>query len=131
VTSLDSVWFDALSSPAAASSSRRGDSVRSGGFPLIQRVPDLGHVPRQQLVHLSDRVISDSGQDPAQIIQAGGAPIVRANRSVALSRSEQVKDHADRRSAFHVRRDKVALLQRVQAPLGNRSSRKRPEQAWR
>jgi hypothetical protein len=36
------------------------DSVRSGGFPLIQAVPDLGHVPRQQLVHPSDRMIGDA-----------------------------------------------------------------------
>jgi len=34
-------------------------------------------------------------------------------------------------SAFHVRRDKAALFQRVQAPPGDRSSRKQPEQAWR
>ena len=34
-------------------------------------------------------------------------------------------------SAIHVRRDKAALLQRVQDPPGNRSSRKQPEQAWR
>jgi len=34
-------------------------------------------------------------------------------------------------SAFHVRREKAALLQRVQAPPGTRSSRKQPEQAWR
>jgi hypothetical protein len=31
----------------------------------------------------------------------------------------------------HVRRDKAARFQRVQAPPGDRSSRKRPEQAWR
>jgi hypothetical protein len=30
-----------------------------------------------------------------------------------------------------VRRDKAALFQRVQAPPGDRSSRKQPEQAWR
>jgi hypothetical protein len=30
-----------------------------------------------------------------------------------------------------VRRDKAALFQRVQAPPGNRSSRKQPGQAWR
>src|SRR5205823_11876297 len=36
-----------------------------------------------------------------------------------------------RRSAFHVRRDKAALFQWVQAPPGDRSSRKRPEQTWR
>ena len=35
------------------------------------------------------------------------------------------------RSAHHVRRDKAALFQRVQAPPGDRSSRKQPEQAWR
>jgi hypothetical protein len=29
-----------------------------------------------------------------------------------------------------VRRDKAALFQRVQAPPGDRSSRKQPEQAW-
>jgi hypothetical protein len=34
-------------------------------------------------------------------------------------------------SANHVRRDKAALFQRVQAPPGDRSSRKQPEQAWR
>jgi len=34
-------------------------------------------------------------------------------------------------AAFHVRREKAALLQRVQAPPGTRSSRKQPEQAWR
>jgi len=34
-------------------------------------------------------------------------------------------------SGFHVRRDKAALIQRVQAPPGDRSSRKQPEQAWR
>jgi hypothetical protein len=34
-------------------------------------------------------------------------------------------------SALHVRRDKAALLQRVQGPPGNRFSRKQPEQAWR
>jgi len=32
---------------------------------------------------------------------------------------------------YHVRRDKAALFQRVQAPPGDRSSRKQPEQAWR
>ena len=31
-------------------------------------------------------------------------------------------------SGFHVRRDKAALFQWVQAPPGDRSSRKRPEQ---
>jgi hypothetical protein len=30
-----------------------------------------------------------------------------------------------------VRRENAALLQRVQAPPGGRSSRKQPEQAWR
>jgi hypothetical protein len=34
-------------------------------------------------------------------------------------------------AVFHVRRDKAARFQRVQAPPGDRSSRKRPEQAWR
>jgi transposase len=34
-------------------------------------------------------------------------------------------------TAIHVRRDKAALFQRVQAPPGDRSSRKQPEQAWR
>jgi hypothetical protein len=34
-------------------------------------------------------------------------------------------------SAFHVRRDKAALIQRVQAPPGDRSSRKQLGQAWR
>ena len=34
-------------------------------------------------------------------------------------------------SAFGVRRAKAALSQRVQAPPGNRSSRKQPEQSWR
>ena len=34
-------------------------------------------------------------------------------------------------AANHVRRDKAALFQRVQAPPGDRSSRKQPEQAWR
>jgi len=34
-------------------------------------------------------------------------------------------------TALHVRRDKAALFQWVQAPPGDRSSRKRPEQAWR
>ena len=34
-------------------------------------------------------------------------------------------------SPFHVRRDKVALFQRVEVPPGDRSSRKQPEQAWR
>jgi hypothetical protein len=34
-------------------------------------------------------------------------------------------------AAFHVRRDKAALFQWVQAPPGNRSSRKQPEQAWK
>jgi hypothetical protein len=33
--------------------------------------------------------------------------------------------------ASRVRREKAALLQRVQAPPGTRSSRKQPEQAWR
>ena len=34
-------------------------------------------------------------------------------------------------TVLHVRRDKAALFQWVQAPPGDRSSRKRPEQAWR
>src|SRR5439155_21214102 len=34
-------------------------------------------------------------------------------------------------SAIHVRRDKAALFQWVQAPPGDRSSRNQPEQAWR
>ena len=34
-------------------------------------------------------------------------------------------------TACHVRRDKAALIQRVQAPPGDRSSRKQPGQAWR
>jgi len=34
-------------------------------------------------------------------------------------------------SAFGVRRDKAALFQWVQAPPGERSSRKQPEQSWR
>ncbi len=46
------------------------DSVSSGDLPLIQPVPDLGHVPRQQFVHLSDGVVGDSGQDPVLIILA-------------------------------------------------------------
>jgi hypothetical protein len=33
-------------------------------------------------------------------------------------------------SGIHVRREKAALLQRVQAPPGARSSRKQQEQAW-
>jgi hypothetical protein len=36
-----------------------------------------------------------------------------------------------RMAGFHMRRDKAALFQRVQAPPGDRSSRKQPEQAWR
>ena len=36
-------------------SRRLGDNVRSRSFPLIEPVPDFGHVPRQQLVHPSDR----------------------------------------------------------------------------
>jgi hypothetical protein len=43
---------------------------------------------------------------------------------------ELAEDHG-KISAVHVRRDKAALFQWVQAPPGNRSSRKRPEQAWR
>ena len=38
---------------------------------------------------------------------------------------------AERVTAYHVRRDKAALIQRVQAPPGDRSSRKQPEQLWR
>jgi hypothetical protein len=34
-------------------------------------------------------------------------------------------------STRHVRRDKAALIQRVQAPPGERSSRKQLGQAWR
>jgi hypothetical protein len=34
-------------------------------------------------------------------------------------------------TAFRVRRDKAALFQWVQAPPGDRSSRKQPGQAWR
>ena len=34
-------------------------------------------------------------------------------------------------SAMGVRREKAALFQWVQAPPGNRSSRKQPEQLWR
>jgi hypothetical protein len=34
-------------------------------------------------------------------------------------------------AGFRVRRDKAALFQRVQAPPGDRSSRKQPGQAWR
>ena len=45
---------------------------------------------------------------------------VRHFFSLAISKSE-----------YHVRRDKAARFQRVQAPPGDRSSRKRPEQAWR
>jgi hypothetical protein len=37
----------------------------------------------------------------------------------------------ERMTASHVRRDKAALIQRVQAPPGDRSSRKQPGQAWR
>jgi hypothetical protein len=36
-----------------------------------------------------------------------------------------------RMSAFHVRRNKAALIQQVQAPPDDRSSRKQPGQAWR
>jgi hypothetical protein len=36
-----------------------------------------------------------------------------------------------RPTAIGVRRDKAALFQWVQAPPGNRSSRKQPEQLWR
>ena len=39
--------------------------------------------------------------------------------------------HVGLKSGIHVRRDKAALFQWVQAPPGDRSSRKRPEQAWR
>jgi hypothetical protein len=41
------------------------------------------------------------------------------------------KPFISERPAFHVRRDKAALFQRVQAPPGERSSRKQPGQAWR
>jgi len=34
-------------------------------------------------------------------------------------------------TVFRVRRDKAALIQRVQAPPGERSSRKQLGQAWR
>jgi hypothetical protein len=34
-------------------------------------------------------------------------------------------------SGSGVRREKAALFQWVQAPPGNRSSRKQPEQSWR
>ena len=40
-------------------------------------------------------------------------------------------DEGRRIAAFHVRRDKAARIQRVQAPPGDRSSRKQPGQAWR
>jgi hypothetical protein len=36
------------------------DSIRSGCFPLIQALPDLDHVPPQQLMHSSDRMIGDA-----------------------------------------------------------------------
>jgi len=39
------------------------EGVCLGGLPLIQSVPDLGHVPRQQFMHTSDRAISDAGED--------------------------------------------------------------------
>jgi hypothetical protein len=34
-------------------------------------------------------------------------------------------------TVIHVRRDKAALFQGVQAPPGDRSSQKQPGQAWR
>jgi hypothetical protein len=43
---------------------------------------------------------------------------------------EALKSHR-RKTALGVRRDKAALFQWVQAPPGNRSSRKQPEQLWR
>src|SRR5713101_8980759 len=51
---------------------------------------------------------------------------VRARLGVATI-SADVTDE----TATHVRRDKAAPFQWVQAPPGDRSSRKRPEQAWR
>jgi len=41
--------------------------------------------------------------------------------------TEALEPQQTRRSAFHVRRDKAALFKWVQAPPGDRSSRKRPE----
>ena len=56
--------------------------------------------------------------------------LVEASRLLEISLIDMLVQEATP-SEFHVRRDKAALFQWVQAPPGDRSSRKRPEQTWR
>ena len=54
-----------------------------------------------------------------------------AKAAAAVTDAVSARPGDSRTTAIHVRRDKAALFQRVQAPPGDRSSRKQPEQAWR
>jgi len=48
--------------------------------------------------------------------------------SIAFYPARPINTSVCRMTGFHVRRDKAALFQRVQAPPGERSSRKQPGQ---
>src|ERR1700746_876874 len=54
-----------------------------------------------------------------------------ARRGVVAHRVAEGRAEAAQILASHGRRDKAALFQWVQAPPGDRSSRKQPEQTWR
>jgi len=61
---------------------------------------------------------------PMGALQEGARPVVAKLNLAASVASRSM-------TGFHVRRDKAALIQRVQAPPGERSSRKQLGQAWR
>ena len=78
---------------------------------------------------LDARVLPTGGWRSSFMMSSGEMCAVKFGRRLAFSHRPQGRDAS--MSASHVRRDKAAHFQWVQAPPGNRSSRKQPEQAWR
>jgi len=68
-----------------------------------------------------------SGTIDVKALLVGDEEFLRVLVRMALQEVLEVEPQQTRRSAFHVRRDKAALFKWVQAPPGDRSSRKRPE----
>src|SRR5262249_30280637 len=66
-----------------------------------------------------------SGGSPQPIISAFTTSSGRIRSG--STRRDATYAHRSRTAAHHVRRDKAALFQWVQAPPGDRSSRKRPD----
>jgi hypothetical protein len=78
----------------------------------------------------SRRRIRQRAEQPVQFRRFKALLVTARASGLKLDRLYQ-SALGSRQTAFHVRRDKAALFQRVQAPPGDRSSRKQPGQAWR